>query len=392
MQPLKIFTALTLTVFSLSVIAAERPSLSKHEKRIGDLEVKSVELEETVNSNKQLIDENKQAINNIAVVEGPQGPSGPQGPKGEDGALAGLNCQTGQVAQFDGADWQCASGNQFSPSDRHQTCIQGYDFNVTATGGSLSEQSVNGRWREACGLLTAEVKLRGPAIAGPAGRNFGVNTAMLSQNISAPEIELNGRAYTDSLIGIYPHRTGGDHNTEFVFTLVFQDQEIYQDLAVWTNHASNEPEAFEIRQPDLGLVMDFSACRPDTFSAIPVLTMDRRGDTSIQVKQTLTIDCGGSVDVQQADPFWQGLQRLFSDTNQSGDRFTEQLSVIFDASINPDISVFDQVFNNARFTALQLPAFYQDPARLFSQEQSPWIAGPHEIVFEALPTPTDGPL
>lgn len=297
--------ALSVATSLFCAQAAERPSLAKHEKRIGDLEIKAVEIEEElgatkllVTDNKKLIDENKEALESIAVIEGP---AGPRGPSGEDGALAGLNCQTGQFAQFDGLSWQCTQGTSVTPNIRHQECIRGYDFNIAASGSQIAGTSINGTWREACGLLTPEIELRGPIIPEPPGRNFGIATPMITQEISAPEIQLEGEAYSDALIGIYPHPV----NTEgFFFTLVFISEDIFEDFVNWNISGPITQLEFQLRQGEMGLEIIFDQCHVDNFSAVPEIGTDPRGAQILFAKQTVTLDCGSLPTIEHADPLW----------------------------------------------------------------------------------------
>ena len=122
---------------------------------------------------------------------GPRGPQGPGGPAGADGALAGLICETGQVAVYDGTDWVCGNAGTTSAAgaSTSQYCVTDaigahQAFDVELVGGSGDE---NHTWSEVCGGTVVIVPGDARVGAGqhrPAGGTLDITELFLVGNPS----------------------------------------------------------------------------------------------------------------------------------------------------------------------------------------------------------------
>lgn len=381
------FAAIAMALFFVRYADA-RPSLSKHEQQISQLEIKTqlikselVINKELITKNAILIETNKQNLTQQQGKEGPQGPEGPPGPQGppgpagSDGELSDLGCEVGQTPVWDSREWICSSSNDDDYPEITDACISGFLFD--AKNGLTGDDS---NWNVICDHGDLPSGIWGPFTESQNSvGGYYSPTSFLAHNVADLNIDFSGPdggIVEDPIkIEFSPIEIG--NNQGITLRVTSLEPNVNQELKDWAAAGSADWQ-FSFEEQASGTRVELSGCK-----ALSLIIKPRRTSESVVVEHRVELRC---VVIETIDSHSHRLVEgiLLNHFGLAESGLPDFFYTEFHEVVGILMGQFDKQVSNITFTHYQLPSItkiddFQDLER--------WQLGPHSLQFMRQATP-----
>ena len=398
MKPRHYYKTLFILVGLMTTfVALSRPSLSEHEKKIADLQIKTVAIESAVLDNKArmvgngiLIESNTKNLEQLkdkARVEGPAGPTGPAGPAGPDGKegaqgptgppgpagkdhpLGELACKAGQIALWDSSQWVCSEQQKPSYPPVDGRCTTGFLFSADVQAVGNDE-----KWNVICEKANSPAGIWGPFTESfTSDGSYYSSTVLQAHNVPHVSLELyasNGSM--DNIVHLEFEPISLGNNQGLTLRVISLENSLNEEIREWADSATAN-WTFGFQEPTSGTRIQFSSCKALDFNIKPV-----RFNTEVLIEHYVELSC---VTVEEITLFTHPLVAtlLLNHFGQAENGTPGNFTVSFDAVSGIDMRQFDTAFDSVQFLQYQLPSLTKI-ADFQSLER--WQLGPHSLEFD----------
>ena len=341
---------------SVHALANTRPSLAQHETRISNLEVRADNVATDLAAAQAQIETNREDIAGLR--------NNNSGPAPSSDTLARLNCQAGDIAMFDGAQWRCANGQGFSFADYHTECIEGYEFSLDFQTAGFSGISNAPPWLKVCGYGSSRLTTSRSWIL------LNTDTRAINELgdvvIEAPTFQIGHFSMSEFVTAFYPSSIVPDDSGQpgtqgFQATFVIEGDRLSDEIENWANDPFRDEIEIDIQQQEAGFRLNVRRCRPERYSATPVASnlLGR-----IVKREVLTVYCNGIVGdranagviIEYQDEILRDFLEDWMDDPRSNNT-SHTMSLDFDGRSDRDLNQFDRHYDSGRIVKLQLPSF-----------------------------------